>query len=96
MLTLQDLLELDAIRDELANFAVRIGDLRDKARPDDDADPGLMVALRLSRVENAFFVLDGVLQDACAEAKAAASPAHSRDNVTPLRLASWSKRTIDA
>jgi hypothetical protein len=96
MLTLQDLLELETIREALANFAVRVGELRDKARPKDDADSKMKTALRLSRVENAFYVLDGVLEDTCAEAKSDVLSDHSREYMTSRHKMSWAKKTLDA
>ncbi len=85
MLTLENLFELDAMVAKLATMVVRVADFRETAQPELVTDPWFRVAQRLSKVESAFYVLDTILEDTCAEIRAARAATETCGNVVQLR-----------
>jgi hypothetical protein len=87
MLSPKDLAELEDMQSELADMAVRVFDLMEKAKPDNGDGPWFTVAQRLSRVDDAFSVLDAVLVHACMQVEDALPKVKVTDNVVPFRPA---------
>jgi hypothetical protein len=87
MLSPKDLAALETMQNELADMAVRVADLMEKAKSGDSEGVWFTVAQRLSRVDDAFSVLDAVLVHACMEVEDALPKACATDNVVQFRPA---------
>lgn len=96
MLSPKDLAELETMQNDLADMAVRVGELMEKAKPDHYEGVWFTVAERLSRVENAFNVLDAVLVHACMEVEGALPKALNWDNVVQFRPARGTNEAASA
>jgi hypothetical protein len=96
MLSPKDLAELEDMQSELAEMAVRVFDLMEKARPNNDEGAWFTVAQRLSRVDDAFSVLDAVLVHACMEIEDALPKVYAADNVVPFRPGRGAVKAISA
>jgi hypothetical protein len=83
-LTSDHLAELETMRAQLETMSIRVRELFFQLASDDDHDPDFIVAVRFSRVDSGFDVLDSLMSDA-ADAVASTLTAPNRiDNV--LRL----------
>jgi hypothetical protein len=85
MLSPKDLAELERMQNDLADMAVRVFDLMEKAKPENGEGVWFTVAQRLSRVDDAFSVLDAVLVHACMEVEDALPKGYATDNVVQFR-----------
>ncbi len=90
-MTPEFLAELEGISNTLANMAVRVAELRDAAYSEYDThsevetSPWFKVAQRLSIVEQTYYIIGTLLEDASIAGRSAYASSESGGNVVQIR-----------